>query len=77
MVKVSVSDNGVGMNKDKLEKLFRIDSARSIKGTAKEPGTGPGLILCKELVEKQKAIICVESEVDKGSIFTLTLQKSN
>jgi PAS domain S-box-containing protein len=77
VVKVSVSDNGVGMDKDKLEKLFRIDSARSTKGTAKEPGTGLGLILCKELVEIQKGKILIESEVDKGSIFTFTLQKAN
>ena len=76
LIKVSVKDNGVGMNKDKLEKLFRIDSARSNKGTAKETGTGLGLILCKELVEKQNGKIWVESEVNKGSTFFFTLPKS-
>src|SRR5665647_1308230 len=48
----SVSDNGVGISKDGIEKLFRIDQSYSTTGTSEETGTGLGLILCKEFVEK-------------------------
>ncbi len=69
----SVSDNGVGMNKAILEKIFRIDSGFSTKGTNNEKGTGLGLILCKEFVEKHGGKIWVESELGAGSEFKFTL----
>ncbi len=72
-VKVSIADNGIGISKDNIEKLFRIDSTFTIKGTANEIGTGLGLIICKEFVEKQKGKIWVESEPGKGSEFSFTL----
>src|SRR5690606_1670999 len=59
---VSVSDTGVGMDNDAIEKIFRIDTKHTTTGTANEKGTGLGLILCKEFVEKNKGKIWVTSE---------------
>ncbi|MFZ0280805.1 MAG: HAMP domain-containing sensor histidine kinase, partial [Bacteroidales bacterium] len=72
-VTISVSDNGIGIMPDKLTKLFDISYRQSTKGTEKESGTGLGLILCKEFVEKNEGKIWVESEIDKGSNFKFTL----
>jgi hypothetical protein len=72
-VEVSVKDSGIGIKAENIEKLFRIDSKFSKIGTDNERGTGLGLILCKEFVEKQGGIIWVESEFEKGSTFTFTL----
>lgn len=72
-VVVSVSDTGVGMSPGIVEKLFRIDSKHSTKGTANEKGTGLGLILCKEFVEKNGGRIWVNSEEGKGSVFSFAL----
>jgi len=74
-VMVSVSDNGVGMGKKTIEKLFRIDENTSNPGTQNESGTGLGLILCKEFVEKHGGRIWVDSEVGKGSKFCFSLPK--
>ena len=65
----AVSDNGVGMSRDQIQKLFRLDSALSRKGTGGEQGTGLGLIVCSELLEKHGTTLNVESEVGKGSKF--------
>jgi PAS domain S-box-containing protein len=70
---VSVSDNGVGISVARVEKLFRIDESDSTKGTNNESGTGLGLILCKEFVEKHHGTIWVESTVGSGSTFSFTL----
>jgi signal transduction histidine kinase len=70
---VSVSDNGVGISKSALEKLFRLDENYSTTGTNNEQGTGLGLILCKEFIEKHGGKIWVESEVGKGSTFSFSL----
>jgi|JI9StandDraft_1071089.scaffolds.fasta_scaffold00129_10 PAS domain S-box-containing protein len=72
-VEVSISDNGIGIKEENINKLFRIDSKFSKIGTDSERGTGLGLILCKEFVEKQGGIIRVESEFGKGSTFTFSL----
>ncbi len=69
----SVSDSGVGISKSSIEKLFRIDQCYSATGTNEETGTGLGLILCKEFVEKHNGKIWVESEERKGSTFYFTL----
>jgi len=70
---VSVKDNGVGISKDQIDKLFRIDQSESTPGTNNEQGTGLGLILCKEFVEKHGGRIGVESQEGKGSLFTFTI----
>jgi signal transduction histidine kinase len=72
---VKIADNGVGMPKDVASKIFRIDTKHSTQGTAKEKGTGLGLILCKEFVEKNGGKIWVKSEEGKGTIFSFSLPK--
>lgn len=73
MLQVCIRDNGVGITKEDLKKLFRIEEGFSRKGTQNEQGTGLGLLLCKEFVEKQGGTIWVESELDHGSMFCFTL----
>ncbi len=63
----------VGIVKEKISQLFDISENISTKGTDGEAGTGLGLILCKEFVEKHGGVIWVESEVEKGSSFIFTL----
>lgn len=70
---VSVADTGVGMSPEVMKKLFRIDTKHSTPGTANEKGTGLGLILCREFVEKNGGKIWVESEEGKGSVFYFNL----
>ncbi len=72
-VTISVSDNGVGISRKDLVKLFDISQVISTPGTAKETGTGLGLLLCKEFVEKHGGKIWVESEEGKGSDFKFSL----
>ncbi len=76
LMKVSVRDSGIGMSEESIEKLFRIDVNHTTLGTNNEKGTGLGLILCKELIEKHGTSIWVESELDKGSLFSFTLPLS-
>jgi PAS domain S-box-containing protein len=78
-LKVTVADDGVGIKKEALGKLFKIDEGYSTKGTNSEIGTGLGLILCKEFVDKHNGKIWAESDVNKGSFFyfTLPLNKTN
>ncbi|GEM_PF-1404292 len=73
---VSVSDTGIGISKENINKLFRIDVPFSEYGTEKEKGSGLGLILCKESVEKHNGEIWVESEEGKGSTFYFTVPKA-
>lgn len=73
---ILVEDNGVGIAAENLNKLFRIDGNISTPGTNREKGTGLGLILCKEFIEKHDGKITVQSEPGIGSIFTFTLPKS-
>lgn len=73
---VSVKDNGVGMNNEVLKMLFDKTAPYTTRGTANEKGTGLGLILCKEFVEKNGGRIWVESEEGKGSTFFFTLRRA-
>ncbi len=74
-IKISVADNGIGMNDEAKEKVFRIDTKYSTPGTSNESGTGLGLVLCKELVSKNGGVLSVESEVGIGTTFSFTLPK--
>jgi len=74
-VTISVTDNGVGMGKDTVLKLFDISQKITTTGTAKETGTGLGLLLCKEFVVKHNGIIWAESQLEKGSKFYFTIKK--
>jgi two-component system sensor histidine kinase/response regulator len=73
---VSVTDTGMGMTKEDSQRLFRIDILHTTSGTEKEKGTGLGLILCKEFVEKNNGRIWVESESGHGSTFKFTVPLS-
>lgn len=73
---ITVTDTGVGIKEKELPKLFRLDVNTSTIGTSGEDGTGIGLILCKEFVEKHKGKIWVESEFGEGSKFRFTLPKN-
>ena len=75
-IKVSVKDNGVGISQERIQKLFDLTEYFSTKGTAQESGTGLGLILCKEFVEKHGGKISVETEMGKGSTFSFTIPKN-
>ena len=73
MVVVKVIDTGVGIRPKELSELFKVEKVQSSPGTGKERGTGLGLVLCKELVEKQNGKIWVESKEDEGTTFYFTL----
>lgn len=70
---ITIQDHGVGMSQEKLDSLFRIDKSQSTKGTENENGSGLGLILCKEFIEKHAGIIEVKSVEGKGSEFCIAL----
>ncbi len=72
-VEITISDNGIGINKEKCAELFSITSNTTTLGTADENGSGLGLVLCKEFIQKNNGDIWVESEENKGSNFIFTL----
>ena len=73
MAKIIVADNGVGMNENVIKKLFKVGTKVSTLGTSQEKGTGLGLILCKDFVEKNGGTIGVESKEGHGSKFYFTV----
>lgn len=73
---VSITDNGVGIKAANIEKLFKIETGFSTPGTRSEKGTGLGLILCREFVEKHNGQIWAESTEGKGSTFHFTIPRS-
>ena len=72
-VKFAISDNGLGMDEFTIENLFRLDKKVVSRGTAGESGSGIGLILAKEFIERHKGRISVESQLNKGSTFNVEL----
>jgi signal transduction histidine kinase len=72
-VVVTFEDNGVGIPQDIIDKLFRIETHYSTEGTSKESGTGLGLLLCREIVHKFGGNIWVESELNIGSRFFISI----
>jgi len=75
LIEVVVSDNGISISEEDIDKLFRIDVHHTSIGVTAEKGTGLGLVLCKEFVEKNGGRIWVESEYGKGSDFKFTIPK--
>lgn len=72
---ISIEDEGIGIDKENLHKLFKANESFTTYGTANEKGSGLGLLLCKEFVIRHDGQIWAESEVGKGSNFTFTLPK--
>ena len=72
---VSVSDNGVGIDTKIIAKLFRLGESISTTGTQRETGSGLGLVLCNEFIEKHGGKIWIESELGKGTSVHFTVPK--
>ncbi len=77
IVTITISDNGIGIEPDTLNKIFEISQKTSTDGTENEKGTGLGLLLCKDFVEIHGGTIWVESELGKGSDFKFTIPLCN
>jgi len=73
---VTVQDNGVGMTNKQLNELFVLDNANTTAGTESENGSGLGLVLCKELVEKNRGELSVNSTLGVGSEFRFQLPRN-
>lgn len=73
---LEVTDTGVGMTEDQINKLFKINTHFTTTGTKNEKGAGLGLLLCKEFIEANKGTLSVKSEPGNGSTFSVTLPKS-
>jgi signal transduction histidine kinase len=72
---ISVADTGTGMTAEQLQSLFRLDKPQSRRGTAGELGSGLGLIVCREMLQKHGSTLHVESETGKGSRFWFEIGK--
>ena len=76
-IQVEVEDNGVGIPEENMEKLFILEKTFSTKGTSEEDGSGLGLILCKEFVEKNGGELWADSVPGQGSRFFFTIPKNS
>ena len=72
-IRISVIDNGIGITSENIKKLFKLKETFSTHGTNHETGTGLGLILCKDFIERNGGEISVSSKPDQGSTFSFTL----
>ena len=75
-VEISVRDTGIGMSKDLIDNLFRLDINTGRKGTEGEYSTGLGLLICKDFIEKNGGKLGIESEEGKGSTFHFTIPRN-
>ncbi len=75
-VVLKIIDNGVGISEENQKKLFKLETSFTTYGTNKEKGTGLGLIVCKDFVEKNNGTISVHSKVGKGTTFIINLPLS-
>lgn len=73
MLVVSIADTGIGMSKEKRDNVFKPDHSSSTVGTDGETGTGLGLLICKEFIEKQNGDIWVESQPGLGTTFFFSM----
>ncbi|MDP3393276.1 ATP-binding protein [Sediminibacterium sp.] len=74
---ICIEDNGVGMNPEQIDRLFQLKTHFTTPGTQKEKGTGLGLLICAEYAAANNWEIKVESQIGKGTIFTIILAKTN
>ena len=72
-IHIEISDTGVGISEDNLKRLFKVEESFSTHGTNHEKGTGLGLIVCKEFIEKNYGTISVKSKLGSGTTFYITL----
>lgn len=72
-VEISISDTGVGIAPERMEKIFSLDEKITTRGTADEKGSGLGLLLCKEFIERHHGRIWIDSELHKGTTVSFTL----
>jgi signal transduction histidine kinase len=72
-IEISIADNGLGISPEALNKLFLVEESISTSDTDNEKGTGLGLLLCKEFIDKNDGRIWVESELGIGSTFYFTI----
>jgi PAS domain S-box-containing protein len=77
LVEISISDTGIGMNKETIDKLFKIETSFSSRGTENEKGSGLGLLLCREFVEQHGGKIWAESILGEGSKFSFSMPIEN
>ncbi len=70
---ITISDTGIGIQPEDIPKLFRIDVHHSTEGTHNEKGTGLGLVLCKDIIDRHSGKILVESTIGKGTSITVSL----
>lgn len=71
LVQLSITDNGIGMDGEQLDKLFEFDGEKPSRGTEGEKGSGLGLQICKDFVEKNGGILKVKSKIGIGSVFSV------
>ncbi|MCK9279343.1 MAG: ATP-binding protein [Melioribacteraceae bacterium] len=76
-VGIDIADTGTGMEQSRVESLFKLEETKSTAGTDSESGTGLGLLICKEFVEKHNGKISVTSQLGKGTTFRITLPKKS
>lgn len=76
-VVISVTDNGVGISKENIPKLFNLSEKLSTAGTANEKGTGLGLLICKEFIEQHGGKIWVDSHEENGTTFSFSIPSKN
>jgi len=74
-VDIIITDYGVGMDEESYKNLFNENLIWSNVGTEKEPGTGLGLLICKEMINKQSGKVGVSSKLNEGTVFTISLKK--
>lgn len=75
-ISVSVTDNGIGMTKEEIDRLFKLENGLLKLGTEEELGSGLGLIICKEFIERNNGILSIESSRKSGSKFSFTVESA-
>lgn len=76
LIETTIADTGIGMSEEKIKNLFKIEHNYRSEGTDKEAGTGLGLVLCNEFIEKNNGTLKVISKENVGSSFIFTLEAS-